>query len=90
MNFVTRGIEKVAVSSIADAKVLMRTLSDLDCKEPLSRQEVIGKEGCFGFLTCFGEEKIATGTQDDAERIASWLLSLGAEEVTIKRSEGNA
>ena len=89
MNFVTKGFEKVAVANLENAKALMRALSDLNCNESIARQEVIGKEGSFGYMTCFNDTEIATGTMDDAQRIASWVLRLGCSSVTIKVSEGD-
>lgn len=87
MNYVIKGVEKVAVSSREDAKALMRALSDHDSKETISRQDVIGKDVEFNFYVCWDDEAVATTTQDDAERILHWMLSLGCAEITIKNKQ---
>jgi len=84
MNYVIKGMDKVAVSSRDDAKALMRALSDHDSKETISRQDVIGKDAEFNYFVCWDDEKVATTTLEDAETIAHWMLSLGCAEITIK------
>ena len=92
MNYVIKGMEKVAVSSREDAKALMRALSDHNCKESISRQDVIGKSAEFNYSVSFDNDEISIGTStmEDGEKIAHWMLELGVAEVIIRhKKEGD-
>ena len=85
MNYVTKSNEKVAVASKDDAKVLMRALSEHDCRDNVARQDVVGKETQVAFLVSFEDESIGTIGVEDAQVILRWMLDLGVEAVTIER-----
>lgn len=86
MNLLSKGYEKARIATKEDAKALMRALSDYDCKETVSRQELDGMRAECAFKVCFGEIEIAVCSQDDALMVSRWMLDLNCDEVSIKRS----
>lgn len=86
MNYVSKSGEKVAVVSKEDAKVLMRALSDHDCNETVSRQDLVGKTASGEFFVMFEDDAIGTISMEDAITILRWMLDLGLSEVSISRA----
>lgn len=87
MIYISKGPDKVAVASVDDGKALQQALNENDCIEPVTRQNIIGKDTDAGFVVCFGTYEISAVEQRDAETIMHWLLSLGVTDVLIRRAE---
>jgi hypothetical protein len=86
MNYVTKNTEKVAVASKEDAKALMRALSEHDCRDNVGRQDLVGKTATGEFFVLFEDVAIGMITEEDALTVLRWMIELGLDEVTIKRS----
>ena len=85
MVYISKGSEKTAVYSVSDAKALQAALNDNDCIEPIKRQDIVGKAAEAEYTVCFDTYDIRTIEMRDAETITHWLLSLGVNEVLIRK-----
>ena len=88
MHVVARGIERVNVLDKESADKLMVLLIKNNCGEALSKKDIVGSKvtGQTFNIECRDTDISVVG-QDNTEIVTHWLLGLGLEEVTIKRSE---
>lgn len=87
MIFVSKGSSKVGVESVEDVKALQSALTDYNNRESVTRQDIIGKEVTASFSVCFDTYEIKAIEQRDAETILHWLITLGANDVLIRKVE---
>lgn len=87
MIYISKGLEKVAVESVDDGKALQQALNENDCIDAVTRQNIIGKDMEAEFVVCFGTYEIKSIQQRDAETILHWLLSLGVDDVLIRKAK---
>ena len=90
MFFFQRGNEKITVLNREDAKNLIVAMSDLENDAPLSTQRIIGtRPNGEQYLCTFGNMKATVLGLSAAETILRWFMTLGADEVSIKRVSKN-
>lgn len=87
MVYISKGVEKVAVAEVEDAKALQAALNDNNCFDAVVRQDIIGKDLAAGFVVCFDSYEIKAIEQRDAETILHWLITLGVNDVLVRRYE---
>ena len=87
MVYISKGLEKVAVAEVEDAKALQAALNDNNCIDAVVRQDIIGKDLAAGFVVCFDSYEIKAIEQRDAETILHWLITLGVNDVLVRRYE---
>ena len=85
MIYISKGCEKVAVATVEDSKALQSALNNHDCIDAITRQDIVGKELEASFQVCFDTYEINTIEMRDAETIMHWLLSLGANDILIRK-----
>ena len=88
MIFITKGTEKVCLIDKESANCIIYALNDHDCNEPIAVQRIIGsKPDDDIYYVMVGEDAAGVIGLNDAERVADWLLTVGCNEVTIRKQE---
>ena len=86
MYIVQKNNERIMVHDKDSANKLIYLLTILGCTDALSKREIIGiqNEGQL-FIIKEDETEIMVVGQEHAEIITHWLLSLGINDISIKR-----
>ena len=88
---VARGSRRIQLADKMSAIHLVSTLAVLGCTDPITSGNI---SGCKDFGTVyevtFLDKAIKVAGQNDAETVASWMLSFGCKKVSIEKVEEDA
>lgn len=85
---VARGNKRIQLVDKMSAIHLVSTLAILGCTDPITSGKISGcKDYGKVYEVTFLDKSIKIAGQNDAETVASWMLSFGCKKVTIENIE---
>ena len=85
---VARGAKRIQLADKMSAINLVSTLAILGCTDPLTSGKISGcKDYGKIFEVSFLDKNIRVAGQNDAETVASWMLSFGCKKIGIELLE---
>lgn len=83
---VSRGSKRIQLTDKVSALHLVSTLTALECTDPITSSKISGcKDFGSTYEVCFADKAVRIAGQNDAETVASWMLTLGCTKVSITK-----